>query len=80
MARKANTDRLETLEHEIEEAVASAQKAKEKYDAALAHVKDLMNKRDALRNETLIAAIAKSKRSYQEILQFIQGSNDENEE
>lgn len=80
MARKTKSERLDTLEREIEEAVASAQKAKDKYDAELARVKDLMNKRDALRNETLIEAISKSKRSYKEILQFIQGNDDENEE
>ena len=38
---------------------------------ATANLKQLLNKRDAIRKEELIAAVEKSGRSYEEILAFL---------
>ena len=43
-------------------------KAKHRYDAAAATLKDLLDKRDALRQKKLLDAIAQSGRSYEEIM------------
>ena len=52
-------------------------KAKHRYDAAAATLKDLLDKRDALRQKKLLDAIAQSERSYEEILQYIQSKAEE---
>ena len=67
----ARTTGIESLEQKIEKAQADVVKAKQKYDAAIAALKDLMDKRDALRRDELITAIMKSSKPYDEILQFI---------
>ena len=67
----ARTTGMESLEQKIEKAQADVVKAKQKYDAAIAALKDLMDKRDALRRDELITAIMKSSKPYDEILQFI---------
>ena len=69
---------LETLDHKIEKAQSDVVKAKKKYDLSLSVLKDLMDKRDALKRDELINAIMKSDKSYDQILQFIQQSNQEN--
>ena len=46
-------------------------KAKSKYDAEAAVLKDLLQKKKALRDQELVEAVAKSKRSYEEILDYI---------
>ena len=43
------------------------------YPAALSELKELMDKRDAIRKEEIFTAIADSKYSYEEILDFING-------
>ncbi|GAB1475483.1 hypothetical protein MASR2M70_17690 [Bacillota bacterium] len=62
---------MESLEQKIEKAQADVVRTKQKYDVAIAALKDLMNKRDALRRDELITAIMKSSKPYDEILQFI---------
>ena len=47
-------------------------KAKHRYDAVAANLKDLLDKRDALRQKKLLDAIAQSGRSYEEITQYLQ--------
>lgn len=75
----ARTVGMDALEQKIEKAQSDVVKAKAKYDAALATLKDLMDKRDALKRDELIAAIMKSDKSYDQILQFIQPNDQEKE-
>ena len=64
---------LDTLEQRIEKAQTDVIKTKQKYDTAVATLKDLMDKRDAAKRDELISAIMKSNKTYDEILQFVQG-------
>ncbi len=66
---------MESLEQKIEKAQADVVKTKQRYDGAVTVLKDLMNKRDALRRDELITAIMKSSKPYDEILQFIQSDD-----
>ena len=75
MARTRKTSK-EALEEKIEKAEKDVITAKKKYDEATANLKQLLDKRDALRKEELIAAVTKSSRSYEEILAFLE--TDEN--
>ena len=68
----ARTIGLDTLEQKIEKAQTDVIKTKQKYDAAVAALKDLMDKRDAVKRDELISAIMKSDKSYDQILRFIQ--------
>jgi energy-converting hydrogenase A subunit M len=72
MRKMARTVGMDALEQKIEKAQSDVVKAKAKYDMALATLKDLMDKRDALKRDELITAIMKSDKSYDQILQFIQ--------
>ncbi|HBH13526.1 MAG TPA: hypothetical protein DDX29_10505 [Clostridiales bacterium] len=74
----ARTVGLETLDQKIEKAQTDVVKAKKKYDLTVSTLKDLMDKRDALKRDELINAIMKSEKSYEQILQFIQQSDQEN--
>ena len=75
MARTRKTS-IEALEEKIEKAEKDVITAKKKYDEATANLKQLLDKRDALRKEELIVAVTKSSRSYEEILAFLEA--DEN--
>ena len=55
----------------VEKAQAAVVNAKRKYDGSVAALKDLLDKRDALRRDELITVILKSNKPYEEILQFI---------
>ena len=68
MARKMN---LNTLEQKIEKAQQDVVKTRDAYNAATARLKDLLDKRDALKKEEIYAAIAKSDKSLDEILRLV---------
>lgn len=59
------------LDEKIEKAEADVIATRKKHDDATANLKQLLNKRDAIRKEELIAAVGKSGRSYEEILAFL---------
>ena len=61
----------------IEKAQKNLVKAKHRYDAAAATLKDLLDKRDALRQKKLLDAIAQSGRSYEEIMQYLHSKSEE---
>ena len=61
MAREINAELLDT---KIEKAQQDLAKAKHLYDAVAATLKDLLDKRDSLRQKKLLDAIAQSGRSY----------------
>lgn len=46
-------------------------KAKDKYETELCQLNQLMKKRDELRNKELFQAIEQSKRSFEEIIDFL---------
>lgn len=64
-----------TLEQKIEKAQQAVIKTKEKYDEAAGELKKLLDKKEAARKDEIMAAIVKSKRSYDEILDFIDSRN-----
>lgn len=74
MAREINA---ELLESKIEKAQEDLVKAKRRYDAATVTLKNLLDKRDALRQKKMLVAIAQSKRSYEDIMNFLQSTSDE---
>jgi flagellar biosynthesis chaperone FliJ len=74
MAREIN---VELLDSKIEKAQEDLVKAKHRYDAAAKTLKDLLDKRDAIRQKKLLDAIAQSGRSYEEIIQYLQAKSGE---
>ena len=62
---------MEALDAKIEKAQAQVSKTKKQYDAAVAALSDLQDKRDALRRDELVKAIMKSDRTYEEVLEFL---------
>ena len=50
--------------------------AKKKYDQATANLKELLDKRDAIRKEEILSAVVKSGRSYEEIMNFLNAGSD----
>ncbi len=70
---------MEALEVKIEKAQALVSKTKKQYDAAVAALSDLLDKRDALRRDELVKAIMKSDRTYEEVLAFLGAGTAEEE-
>ncbi len=68
MARLTSMD---ALEQKIEKAQEQVSKTKKAYDAAIAALSDLLDKRDALRRDELVKAIMKSDKTYEEVLEFL---------
>lgn len=62
---------MEALDAKIEKAQAQVSKTKKQYDAAVAALSDLLDKRDALRRDELVKAIMKSDRTYEEVPEFL---------
>ena len=69
MAREMNAELLDVKTEKTQEDLV---KAKHRYEAVAANLKDLLDKRDALRQKKLLDAIAQSGRSYEEIMQYLQ--------
>ena len=70
---------MEALDAKIEKAQAQVSKTKKQYDAAVAALSVLLDKRDALRRDELVKAIMKSDRTYEEVLAFLNAGEDEEE-
>ncbi len=67
-----------TLDERIRQAKEKADKAKTRYDTAIEELNVLINRKRELQNKELIDAIAKSDRSYDEIMNFLNHTfNDE---
>ena len=74
MARMTSMD---ALNKKIEKAQMQVSKTKKQYDAAVATLSDLLDKRDALQRDELIKDIMKSDKTYDEVLDFLgSGSED----
>ena len=68
MARTRNTI---SIDQKIEKARLHFEKVSAKYDTAAKDLKDLMAKKEAIRKDELMKAIAKSDKSYDEIMAFL---------
>ena len=81
MARTRKTSK-EALEEKIEKAEADVIAVKKKYDQAAANLKELLDKRDAIRKEEILSAVVKNEwQSYEEIMNFLNvGSDGEKKE
>ena len=67
-----------TLDERIRQAKEKADKATTRYDTAIEELNVLINRKRELQNKELIDAIAKSDRSYDEIMNFLNHTfNDE---
>lgn len=64
------------IDEKIRQSEAALIKAKARYDAEAAVLKELLQKRQAMRDRELMEAIAKSKRSFEEILDYIKRDSD----
>ena len=62
---------MAALEQKITKAQEQVSKTKKAYDAAIAELSDLLDKRDALRRDELVKAIMHSDRTYEEVLAFL---------
>lgn len=63
---------MEALERKIEKTQEQVSKRKKQYDAAVAALSDLLDKRDALRRDELVKAILKSDKTYEEVIAFLE--------
>lgn len=63
---------MAALEQKITKAQEQVSKTKKAYDAAIAKLSDLLDKRDALRRDELVKAIMHSDRTYEEVLAFLE--------
>ena len=59
------------IDEKIKQSEAALAKAKSRYDAEAAVLKERLQKRQAMRDRELMEAIAKSRRSFEEILDYI---------
>ena len=66
-----STTSREALDEKIEKAEADVIATKKRYDHATAVLKELLDKRDAIRKDEILSAIVKSGRSYEEIMDFL---------
>ena len=59
-----------SIDDKIEQQKLVVSKVKDRYEAELEELNQLMKKRDELRNKELLQAIEQSKRSFEEIMDF----------
>jgi hypothetical protein len=67
----AKTRQTTSIDDKIVKAQELVERSKARYDVAVTELKQLMEKRDAMRKNALLNAITRSKRSYDEILEFL---------
>ena len=60
-----------SIDNKIEQQKLVVSKTKDRYEAELEQLNQLMKKRDELRNKELLQAIEQSKRSFEEIIDFL---------
>lgn len=60
-----------SIDDKIEQQKVVVSKAKDRYEAELEQLNQLIKKRNELRNKELFQAIEQSKRSFEEIIEFL---------
>ena len=75
--RKVSTD---SLDAKIEQQKAVMEKAKLKYEAEKETLAELIKLRNELRKDELMDAVIKSEHTYEEIMEFIKGSAESEDE
>lgn len=74
MARNISKESLEQKIAKVENAIS---RNREQYEKLTAELEELHQKQKAIQSEELLKAISGSSRSYEEILRFIQGKGEE---
>ena len=67
-----------SIDEKIAKAQDAVERAKNKYDSAVAELKKVMEKKEEIKRAELIEAITKSNKSYDEILAFLRSDNQRN--
>ena len=62
-----------SVDDRVAAAKAKVEKIKLRYDRAIAELRKVMDERDERRKKEVLDAVGKSKRTYEEILNFIRG-------
>ena len=75
----ARTKSDASLDEQIEKAQERLAKAKAQYDSAAAELRKLLEERDARRQKLLMAAIAKSDKSFEDILRFLESKSSDHD-
>ena len=75
----ARTKSDASLDEQIEKAQDRLAKAKAQYDSAAAELRKLLEERDARRQKLLMAAIAKSDKSFEDILRFLESKSSDHD-
>lgn len=75
----ARTKSDASLDEQIEKAQDRLAKAKAQYDSAVAELRKLLEERDARRQKLLMAAIAKSDKSFEDILRFLESKSSDHD-
>ena len=76
MARQTS---LEALKQKKEKAQTKVSRAKKQYYAALAELSEILDKEEAILNENLLKAFAKSDKTYDEVMAFMGADAEEDE-
>lgn len=75
----ARTKSDASLDEQIEKAQDRLAKAKAQYDSAASELRKLLEERDARRQKLLMAAIAKSDKSFEDILRFLESKSSDHD-
>ena len=75
----ARTKSNASLDEQIEKAQDRLAKAKAQYDSVAAELRKLLEERDARRQKLLMAAIAKSDKSFEDILRFLESKSSDHD-
>ena len=65
------------MEEEIVKQEEAVEKSKAKYDAEVKKLKDMYAKREEARRKALLDAVEKSNKSYEEIMAFVTGRQED---
>ena len=67
----ARTRQAVSIDEKIAKAQVAVEKTKERYEAAVKELRNLMEKKEALKKQELFKAIEGSSKSYEEIYDFL---------
>ena len=71
----ARTMNMEALDRKIEKAQQEVSVAKQRYDSSTAELKNLLDKRDAIRSKELLKLVAESSMTYEEVIKLIRNAD-----